>query len=49
MSKVKNELEELCFRYLEPKGYESLRGRVEARRRVSEGLIDELKHESRRS
>src|SRR6185503_3591366 len=43
MSKVKNELEELCFRYLETKGYESLRGRVEARRRVSEGLIEELK------
>ncbi len=43
MSKVKNELEELCFRYLEPKPYESLRGRVEARRRVAEGLIDELK------
>jgi GTP diphosphokinase / guanosine-3',5'-bis(diphosphate) 3'-diphosphatase len=43
MSKVKNELEELCFRYLETKGYESLRGRVEARRRFSEGLIEELK------
>ena len=43
MSKVKNELEELCFRYLEPKAYESLRGRVEARRRTAEGLIDDLK------
>src|SRR6186713_814218 len=43
MSKIKNELEELCFRYLETKGYESLRGRVEARRRFSEGLIDDLK------
>src|SRR6187399_1804103 len=43
MSKVKNELEELCFRYLEPKAYNSLRGRVEARRRTAEGLIDELK------
>src|SRR4029453_19332423 len=43
MSKVKNELEELCFRYLETKGYESLRGRVEARRRFSEGQIEELK------
>ena len=28
MSLVKNELEELCFRYLEPKAYESLRSRV---------------------
>ncbi len=43
MSKVKNELEELCFKYLEPRAYESLRGRVEARRRTAEGLIDELK------
>ena len=43
MSKVKNELEELCFKYLEPKAYESLRGRVEARRRTAEGLIDDLK------
>src|SRR6187401_3453186 len=43
MSKVKNELEELCFRYLEPRAYESLRGRVEARRRTAQVLIDELK------
>src|ERR671915_835569 len=43
MSKVKNELEELAFKYLEPKAYESLRQRVEARRRVTEGMIEELK------
>jgi GTP pyrophosphokinase len=43
MSKVKNELEELAFKYLEPKAYESLRQRVEARRRASEGMIEELK------
>jgi GTP pyrophosphokinase len=43
MSKVKNELEELAFKYLEPKSYESLRQRVEARRRVTEGMIEELK------
>ena len=43
MSKVKNELEELCFRYLEPKAYELLRGRVEARRRTAESLIEDLK------
>jgi guanosine-3',5'-bis(diphosphate) 3'-pyrophosphohydrolase len=42
MSKVKNELEELAFRYLEPKPYEALRQRVEARRRATEGLIEEL-------
>jgi GTP pyrophosphokinase len=43
MSKVKNELEELCFKYLEPKAYDSLRGRVDARRRAADTLIDELK------
>src|SRR5215203_1483204 len=43
MSKVKNELEELAFRYLEPQAYESLRQRVEARRRVTEGMIEELR------
>ena len=43
MSKVKNELEELAFRYLEPKAYESLRSRVESRRRATEGMIEELK------
>jgi guanosine-3',5'-bis(diphosphate) 3'-pyrophosphohydrolase len=42
MSKVKNELEELAFRYLEPKAYESLRQQVEGRRRATEGLIEEL-------
>ena len=42
MSKVKNELEELAFKYLEPKPYEALRQEVEARRRATEGLIDEL-------
>lgn len=43
MSKVKNELEELAFRYLEPQAYEALRTRVEAKRRATEGLIEELK------
>jgi GTP diphosphokinase / guanosine-3',5'-bis(diphosphate) 3'-diphosphatase len=43
MSKIKNELEELAFRYLEPKSYESLRSRVESRRRTTEGMIEELR------
>src|SRR6201990_1454395 len=43
MSKVKNELEELSFRYLEPQTYESLRARVDLKRRATEGLIDQLK------
>src|SRR5512132_258069 len=42
MSKVKNELEELAFKYLEPAAYESLRLAVEKRRRATEGLIEEL-------
>jgi GTP diphosphokinase / guanosine-3',5'-bis(diphosphate) 3'-diphosphatase len=43
MSKVKNELEELSFRYLEPQAYEALRAKVDARRRATEGLIEQLK------
>jgi guanosine-3',5'-bis(diphosphate) 3'-pyrophosphohydrolase len=44
MSKVKNELEELSFRYLEPQAYESLQTKVDAKRRATEGLIEELKN-----
>src|SRR5919109_2419008 len=43
MSKIKNELEELAFRYLEPQEYEGLRAKVDAKRRATEGLIEELK------
>jgi GTP pyrophosphokinase len=43
MSKVKNELEELSFRYLEPEAYETLRVKVDAKRRAAEGLIEELR------
>src|SRR5436309_6112754 len=43
MSKVKNELEELSFRYLEPQAYEALRVKVDSRRRATEGLIGRLK------
>ncbi|MGE3578179.1 MAG: bifunctional (p)ppGpp synthetase/guanosine-3',5'-bis(diphosphate) 3'-pyrophosphohydrolase [Vicinamibacterales bacterium] len=42
MSKLKNELEELAFRCLEPEAYESLRGRVEARRRDVEDAMVSL-------
>jgi GTP pyrophosphokinase len=42
MSKVKNELEELAFKYLEPKAYESLKAKVEAKRKHAEGVIDGL-------
>jgi GTP pyrophosphokinase len=42
MSKVKNELEELSFKYLEPKAYEALRVKVEAKRKTAEAAIDDL-------
>ncbi|BCS35572.1 GTP pyrophosphokinase [Luteitalea sp. TBR-22] len=43
MSKVKNELEELSFKALEPRAYEELRDKVEQRRRTTQGLIEELR------
>src|SRR5262245_21733189 len=43
MSKVKNELEELSFKYLEPKAYETLRSKVESRRKSAEGVAEELR------
>jgi guanosine-3',5'-bis(diphosphate) 3'-pyrophosphohydrolase len=43
MSKVKNELEELSFRYIEPETFEALRIKVDAKRRASEGQIERLK------
>ncbi len=42
MSKVKNELEELSFKYLEPKAYESLRSKVEGKRKTAENVIGDL-------
>jgi GTP pyrophosphokinase len=42
MSKLKNELEELAFRHLEPAAYQALRVQVDGRRKAAEGLIDEL-------
>ncbi len=44
MSKVKNELEELSFKALEPRAYEDLRDKVDRRRRATQGLIEELRH-----
>src|SRR5262252_3039174 len=43
MGKIKNELEELAFRHLEPQAYQALRSAVEAKRKATEGLIEELK------
>ena len=43
MSKIKNELEELAFRHLEPLAYQALRQQVEEKRVATEGLIEELR------
>jgi GTP pyrophosphokinase len=45
MSKIKNELEELAFRHLEPAAYEVLRTDVEATRTATEGSIDVLRRQ----
>ena len=42
MSKVKNELEELAFKSLEPKAYDALQRKVESRRKNAESLIGDL-------
>ncbi len=43
MAKIKNELEELAFRHLEPEAYEMLKARVEKRRKASEEVVEDLK------
>ncbi len=43
MSKIKNELEELAFRHLEPQAFQALRQQVEEKRSATEGLIEELR------
>jgi GTP pyrophosphokinase len=43
MSKIKNELEDLSFKYLDPVGYDALSAKVESRRRAVEVEIDDLK------
>ena len=45
MSKFKNELEELSFKHLEPDAYESLRQRVERKRKATEPLTEELRRQ----
>ena len=43
MSKIRNELEELAFKCLEPKAHETLRTWVERKRRATEGTVEQLK------
>src|SRR6187402_2034626 len=47
MSKIKNELEELAFRNIEPAAYESLRQAVEARRPAAEEQIGVFREQLR--
>src|SRR5687767_14234014 len=42
MSRIKNELEELAFMYIEPAAYQSLKSKVEAKRRPTQGMIEQL-------
>src|SRR5215216_2902251 len=43
MSKIKNELEELSFKYIDPAGYQALTAKVENKRKAAEAEIDYLK------
>src|SRR3982750_2640588 len=43
MSKVKNELEELSFKYLEPKAYDALLAQVDAKRKAADAAIHDLR------
>jgi GTP pyrophosphokinase len=43
MSKIKNELEELSFKYLDKVGYQSLTAKVESKRKAAEIEIEDLK------
>src|SRR5687767_5694152 len=42
MSRIKNELEELSFKYIAPAAFQSLQARVEAKRRPTQGMIEQL-------
>ncbi|HEV2423973.1 MAG TPA: bifunctional (p)ppGpp synthetase/guanosine-3',5'-bis(diphosphate) 3'-pyrophosphohydrolase [Terriglobia bacterium] len=42
MGKVRGELEDLAFRYLEPEAYEEVRSAVESRRKVSEEFLADV-------
>ena len=43
MSKIRAELEDLAFRYLEPESYERLKSEVESRRASEEAFIEEVR------
>ncbi len=43
MGKLRGELEDLAFRYLEPEAFEEIKRAVESRRKVSEGFLAEVR------
>src|SRR5512134_1985947 len=43
MAKVKNELEDLAFRHLDPSAYESLAAKVEERRQRAAAFVNNIK------
>jgi GTP pyrophosphokinase len=43
MAKVKNELEDIAFRYLDPQGYESLAARVAERRQRAAAFVEKIR------
>ncbi|MGH9667493.1 MAG: HD domain-containing protein, partial [Bryobacteraceae bacterium] len=44
MGKVRGELEDLSFRYLEPAAYEDLSHQIESKRQANEEFLAEIKH-----
>ena len=45
MGKIRGELEDLAFRYLDPAAFEEVKKSVESRRKVSEEFLDEVRGE----
>ncbi len=43
MGRIRTELEDLCFRFLQPEAYSTLAKRVESKRKWTEGFISEIK------
>jgi len=43
MAKIKNELEDLSFQYLDPEGYRSLTTRVEGKRKAARAFIEKIR------
>jgi hypothetical protein len=49
MGKMRGELEDLAFSYLEPEAYQEIKKSVESRQKVRQELLDEVKNSSPKS